>query len=60
MTYVEAIAIAAPTERIRWLCSDDNPNAKQREKYRRLMLSLAGSPADFIPPPPLQGPCCGG
>lgn len=52
------------TLRVRWLCSDGNPNAVQRDKYRSLMIrrtegatsqvGLGASPGRQV------SPCCGG
>jgi len=58
MTWQEALdTVVARTghERFRWLCSDDNPDAVQREGYRGVVLGLAGQPASETPPvlPPL-------
>jgi hypothetical protein len=44
MTLAEALDTAIEQtkhERYRWLCSEANPDAEQREAYRRLVLSLA-------------------
>lgn len=44
-------------ERYRWLCSDENPDARQRESYRAMMLEKAGQPVPphsmTVPTPPL-------
>ena len=37
-------------ERFRWLCSEDNPDADQRDGYRRLVIQLAGGEAESAPP----------
>lgn len=55
MTLDEALEIVVARtrhERYRWHCSDDNPNARGREAYRRSVLSLAGAPEPEPPPPP--------
>lgn len=47
MTYLEALEIVIARtkhERYRWLCSDENLDAPQREGYRRQVLMLAGEP----------------
>jgi hypothetical protein len=74
MTLAQALdLVVARTghDRYRWLCSAANPDAEQREAYRRLVLDLADGK---LPPPrpvalraeaepirwaPLGG-CCGG
>lgn len=51
MTLDEALDLVVSrggVERLRWLCSADNPDQGQRDDYRRLVLSMAGGPA---PPP---------
>jgi hypothetical protein len=40
MTLAEALDIDG-TDRMRWLCSDENPNTVSREGYRRLVIELA-------------------
>jgi hypothetical protein len=40
-------------ERYRWLCSDANPNAEQRDAYRRIVFEMAGQrPPKPEPPRP--------
>jgi hypothetical protein len=44
LNWTEAIEIAVQQEgheRYRWLCSDDNPDVRQREAYRALMVRKA-------------------
>jgi hypothetical protein len=68
MDWREALAIVKPADRVCWLCSDDNPNAEQREQYRNLMVRQAAGETDPSPPPvsppappaaPAARPCCG-
>lgn len=56
MTWIEALdLVVARTRhgRYRWLCSDANPNTRQRDAYRRAMLRKAGAPE---PPPMAAAP----
>jgi hypothetical protein len=50
---LETVVSRTRHERYRWLCSDESPDARQRESYRALMLTLAGQPA---PDPPAVAP----
>lgn len=53
MTIAEALDIVVgrtQCERYRWLCRDDNPDTVQRDKYRALVLRLAGEPTTPYPP----------
>jgi hypothetical protein len=71
-TFPDALADHPHAWRFRQLCDDANPDADQRDAYRRLVISLAtGEPmATPSPPaidpvyasrlPPLGGGPCGG
>lgn len=70
MTWLDALEIVIARtrhERYRWLCSEANPDAEQRDAYRRHMLTRAGHPAPAQPPAPIPaaftgvplGRCCG-
>jgi len=76
MTLPEALdLVVARTshERYRWLCSDDNPDAAQREAFRRYVIEQASGELERLPtkaalkvdygnqpaPPPFRGSCCG-
>lgn len=53
MTWNEAIgSVIAATgiERYRWLCSDENRDAEQREAYRALMVRQATGEVELIRP----------
>lgn len=54
MTAADLETVVARTghARFRWLTSDDNPDAVQREAYRALVARLAAEPADGPPPEP--------
>ena len=69
---IEIVVARTRHERLRWLCSDANPDVAQRDGYRRLMIELAEGETDAQravrliaenPPPSLEfGPrrgCCG-
>ena len=66
MTLDDALTIVIARtghERYRWLTSDANPDATQRDGYRASILRQAGAPAPPVPAP--SGPtslgnCCGG
>lgn len=54
MNWPDALEIAVArsgVERLRWLCSEANPNPRTREGYRRFVLRSAG-----MAPPPLPAP----
>lgn len=55
MTWTEAILLVVAEsghQRYYWLCSDENPDAEQREAYRALMVRKATGQAEPVPPPP--------
>lgn len=55
MNWPDALDLAVArsgVERLRWLCSEANPNPRTREGYRRFVLRSAG----VLPPPPPRPP----
>ncbi len=58
---IDLVVIITNHQRYRWLCSDENPDVRQREKYRALVIRKATGEPD---PPPLvpipSGKPCGG
>lgn len=69
MTYLEALDIldkTQNTERLRWLCSDANPDDQGRDGYRRLVIMIVdGTVPEYDPSQTLDGSggflgsCCG-
>ena len=62
MSWEEALELVIAStrhERFRWLCSEDNPNAEQRDSYRRYVVYMATGeqlapptqPTPFVVPP---------
>lgn len=51
-TDLEAVIARTGHERFRWLVSDANPDAAQRDGYRRIVRELAaGPPSPAVPSP---------
>lgn len=48
---LDAVVARTPHERYRWLCSDENPDVRQRERYRALMVRIASGEPDPDPDP---------
>lgn len=48
-TDLEAVVARTRHERFRWLVSDENPDAAQRESYRNLVARLAKGDAPAAP-----------
>lgn len=50
--HLEAAIARGGPERLRWLTSDANPDAAQRDAYRRLVVQLASGAVGGPPPAP--------
>ncbi len=66
MTWQEAVEIVVGRtrhERYRWLTSDDNPDAWQRDRYRDIVVAMASgqppTPGPSAPPIVAPRPCGG-